>query len=220
MSSTPFVTDPSAPTVRDTQRRALDDLIRLAQDCGQIDAAVQRDLEEAKLAAARLLKQKTAVVHVGVTEEMSTLQARRAETRTSLEAELTDIQRRLDEELRNGTSRIQTEADGIIGRLKKAYQDALWLAESVKDAATEAADKRLKLEIEKAETHRLGVHEVRDQTIGTRSDGSNRRRRNSTKHVPTSTRGRAGWIACRRCSCWSAPGPSCGSAWCWLVRWR
>ncbi len=158
MTSTPAM----PMTVRDTQRRALEELIRLASECVAMDAAIARTQTSATSAADKLLKQQAASITGESLEKLSTLQAARTENLSKIETEFIDAKAAADKQYAESRRSIQMEFDGTSGKLRKEYQDAVWLSESVMDSAVHAAEKTHTDTITKSGTDRTAVDELRD----------------------------------------------------------
>ena len=136
----PAPPEPPAPHRRDVQRAALSDLSALARDCAAVEAELEERLDKAlkksdrdraaalpDLAATFDQKRKqTAAAHDAAAGEVSAKQAEK--------------KRALDEEYARVVSKIDKQYKSSAGAVKEKLQDAVWLAESVQEAAHQKAD--------------------------------------------------------------------------------
>jgi S-DNA-T family DNA segregation ATPase FtsK/SpoIIIE len=126
---------PSARTGRDVQRGALRDLIALAADCATTESDIEREYRTSKEQAVRTLSDRGFEIdqrHQQQQEETNQKhQARLAELASQYKAE----RNKIAAADKAGKKKIEDERASIEEKLKKKYDHALWLAESVLEVA-------------------------------------------------------------------------------------
>ncbi len=128
------------PHRRDVQRAALKDLADLARDCAAVEADLQETLDRRLAKSAR--EHAEAVPEI---ESSFDAEARRAGESAAAGAKQVDARHaarraKLDESYAQATGKIDKAYKAAAGATKEKVQDAVWLAESVQEAAHQKAD--------------------------------------------------------------------------------
>jgi DNA segregation ATPase FtsK/SpoIIIE, S-DNA-T family len=166
--------NPSAPstvtpvdivTPRDDQRAALADLVRLATECVTLDAQIEKALADVVAAQEKLLKQRAAQVTTSSVEVIGQLQEQRAAALAEVDKAFVAQKREAEENYRSQRQKITGDYDAHSIKVKQQFQDALWEAESVLDATTDAANRAKKEAGEQTEKDRIALDEQRDKSL-------------------------------------------------------
>jgi hypothetical protein len=163
--------DPSAPnnelppTPRDAQRRALEELIRLASECVSIDANLRKTLDAAREKAERELRTQSTLLAADLDGKIDDRSREIESARTQLIDQQSMEVAKIVEKFNTLRQRVLGEYESQAGKIKKEYQDAQWLAESVVDSAILAAKQSYKQTVEKTEADRTGLDELRSDGV-------------------------------------------------------
>lgn len=161
MSSTPLQTH----TARDVQRQTLADLIQLASECAVIDARIEQQLSQRVASAEKLVGQEVAKITADSVESLAVAQKTRNADLAGIEEAFKHDRRTLSEQLQAVNNRANSEYDNLSRRIKKEFQDAQWLVESILDSAVLNAQKAHKQTMEKTATDRAALDEQRDKGL-------------------------------------------------------
>lgn len=161
MSSTP----PQIHTARDIQRQTLADLIRLASECAAIDARIEQHLATRTAAAEKLVAQQVAKITSDSVESLAVAQKARNADLSNIEEVFRSDRQLITEQLDSHRNRAANEYDNVSRRIKKEFQDAQWLVESILDSAVMNAQKAHKQTMEKTATDRAALDEQRDKGL-------------------------------------------------------
>jgi ABC-type multidrug transport system fused ATPase/permease subunit len=166
--------NPSAPstvtpvdvvTPRDEQRSALADLVRLATECVTIDAQIEKAYADVVATQEKVLRQRVDKVTAGSVESLGALQEKRSAALAEVEKTFAAKKRHAEETYRSQRQKITGDYDAQSIKIKQQFQDALWEAESVLDATTDAANRAKKETGEKTDKDRVALDEQRDKSL-------------------------------------------------------
>jgi DNA segregation ATPase FtsK/SpoIIIE-like protein len=152
-------------TARDVQRQTLADLIRLASECAAIDARIEQQLAQKTAAAEKLVVQQVAKITADSVEALAIAQKARNADLSSIEESFKHDRRLLTEQFDAVRSKASSEYDNHSRRIKKEFQDAQWLVESILDSAVMNAQKAYKQSMEKTGNDRTALDEQRDKGL-------------------------------------------------------
>ncbi len=159
------LTTPSIHTARDIQRQTLADLIRLASECAAIDARIEHQLSTRIATAEKLLAQQVAKLTADSVEQLAVAQKTRNADLSNIEEHFKTNRRALAEQLDAHRNRAATDYETVSRRIKKEFQDAQWLVESILDSAVMNAQKAHKQTMEKTGADRAALDEQRDKGL-------------------------------------------------------
>ena len=150
------------PTARDDQRQTLADLIRLATECSTLDAEIEKRLADKTLAADKQLKGETSTLTAAGVDRLSASQQARGEELEQIESTYRGDKKRIEKARDDQQRKILTEHDNAANRIKKEYQDATWLVDSILDTSIIEAQKAHKATMERTAADRESLDEQRD----------------------------------------------------------
>ncbi|HQY89389.1 MAG TPA: hypothetical protein PK402_12125, partial [Tepidisphaeraceae bacterium] len=153
--------DDPQPTPRDAQRQTLAELIRLATECVSLDATLQTTLDQTLESAKKRLALETSKLAGDVETKIETENASFAESSARIESENAARVRSLTEKSTTQKQRLLGEYDNASSKVKKEFQDAQWLADSVMDSDILHANAEHKSVVEKSETDRVELDNTR-----------------------------------------------------------
>ena len=157
--------DVIAPTARDVQRQTLDELIRLATECTTLDAKIEKRLADQTLAADKRLRADHAVATASGVDRLAASQQSRGEALEKLEHDYRNDRRVVEKQREDQQRKISAEYDNASSKIKKEFQDATWLVDSILDTAVIEAHKAHKAAMEKTAADRGLIDEGRDEGL-------------------------------------------------------
>lgn len=152
-------------TARDTQRQTLDDLIRLASECAVLDAQIEQQLATKAAAAEKAVSQQVNTLTIDSVDKLAVAQKARNADLSDIETKFKHERRTIGEAAEQSRNKASSDYETISRRIKKEFQDAQWLVESILDSAVLTAQKAHKQTMEKTAGDRAALDELRDKGL-------------------------------------------------------
>lgn len=156
---------PNESTSRDAQRHTLAELIRLATECVSLDPSLQKSLDQTIEQARKALANESHRLAGDVEAKIESENANFAQSMGRIDRERADLIRAMNDKSATQHQRLLGEYDNATNKVKKEYQDARWLADSVMDSAILHANTEHKSIVEKSESDRVELENVRADGI-------------------------------------------------------
>ncbi len=168
---TPTTAEPTAPSVqnkptdRDLQRDSLRELVELSAECAATEAQLDQTKESSIAAAERDLQKTKAQIQANQEKELADVeqeyQQRLGELKSDYDRHLGALKQG-DKALRD---RIATDNDNFVHDIKQNLQQAVWLAESLYEAAHNQHIKDVKVAKEQHQLRLAALDEIDAQAI-------------------------------------------------------